>query len=357
MQRKTPIPVWPYVGIVVCLFVLSVLAVQAWRSLGPNTDSSDQNVVASNRADSFPEPNDDTLPPPRYRATISADRNAQSSPETTFEKRSLVEPETETETEVIEIPASEIDTSITTTSLPDQAGSATHESSPFPPTNSLASTESQLAGDATPSAETPARPAPKAPPATIGSPQSEHKPSRLEFSGTLPIGPPALNAEPDTVSPSETVASVPATTEVASAVPPVPAPTPTPWPKPVALISMLEGLSEEPCRRWAEHALSELQILQNVSSLASSEATSALEGLRMLEEMAAAALKSAGPIPQRLELTSAHYALQRRLDIWQPIHELVRQRDGSQPTMNPNIRDLYISHCVVKRLRKLRPNQ
>ena len=336
MQRKTSIPVWPHIGIVACLFMLSVLAVQAWRSFRPSTVSGDHEVVVSDPVTAPREASVSTILSTRYGATILADRATQARPEATTQKSPPVEiqrEETEFQTAEIDVPTDKASGG----GGPDFASPKLSRGS----TSATAvSTGPRVAKDLARSREPPLARAPSTPPPPIGPHPSDQSSSGSTSFSAPRSAAPSPDEPSEVLSPSHSVLGGLSAPEMSTDVLPVRERSPSPWPNPAALLSRLEVLSQEPCRKWSRHVLAELQRLRNTDSLASPEAAAALQELRMLEEMAAVALTRVDSIPQRQELISTHYALQRRLDIWWPIHELARQRGDVQSLSNTDIATL-----------------
>lgn len=288
MQRRPSVPSWPHVGIVTSLFVMSMLAVHAWRSGRPDTPLSDVPTAASVTSEPARASSTDPVREKRFGATISA--------------ASVTPP----------LPGPE----------PGVAAAAIADAPAVP---------GPVAARAPREQPTAAKPA-----AAAAMPAEPTSPPRWTIRLTAQPGASTHAATPAPAPPKAVVATPPSRVEPAQA--PAPAEPPSPWPEPVTLTAQLEGLRHTPHREWAEQVLAQLRALRRADSLASPLASTALERLRTLDLQATTRRNDIGSIRPPVTPPRTRYALRRRLDVWQTVCAIAQRHGGecAAPNVDPD---------------------
>ncbi len=118
----------------------------------------------------------------------------------------------------------------------------------------------------------------------------------------------------------------------------------TSWPRPARLIELLEPLVHAPAsREWAERLRAWLDELHATQSLGDPRAGAALQALQQLAHEGAALSEHLSAAEHRVATMRAVYALQRRLVIWQPVHEL-----ATPAIAQVSLRDRHPSELTFK---------
>ncbi len=255
-MRETRSPIWPVIGMVVCLFAMTLMAARSWqRSAGE---------LAGHRG-----------------ATITADSTsacavgAESTPVATQQPPALPPPARIQD--------------ITEFTVPRRT------SRPSPPVADRIKLDQSVA-------ETPSFPTVE--PRLRGGLPNGSSPLKRE----VPL--PAMENSPAILA-----------RQSAQQIPDIV----TPWPYPMALLASLEPLQERPILGdWPGRVLAQLQSLHAAPSLGDPAAGQCLEELQRLTHEVMVSADDVPELNDRAAALRAAYALQRRLAIWQSVHQLAQ---------------------------------
>ncbi len=350
MQRAPSSPRWPYVCIVVCLFIMAVTATKTWQSIQHygqpnqvrNTAPTRMAMVATFAADGD---RTEQNAPVLYRAQLRASYLLPELPQQvvaatsdegsseTFEDDEISPtsaglPENVTpEDLVVEKSATDEKTPLRVASapvghLPIQAQDVPDEAW----RDLIASVQqpalSMPALDLPDVPRTEPAPVPAEPVPMIPTPSPE--PTDLVVDEVV-VDEVATNEVP----PDQTAAPTASSDSDQAFAEPEPV---TSWPCPDALLEQLQGLTEpDAVRAWAQRVAQGLGAFDTIPTLEASEVEGQLEQLQQcLAEVDGLSVQGLDP-DQQSELLRCRYALQRRVDVWQQVHTIAKSTDGTKP--------------------------
>ena len=312
-------PVWPYIGVVCCLFVLSIFAARSWHDSRDSTPISrtppsrrPQRATVYFAADSWVEPHGGfasrtfTRPVLRHRELVS--------PSTDAEWESL-EQQTPMERapEFSGLNAAEIE-------------STQLVQTPLEPVLELRgpTLDSAAAIDDSPLSD-----------------QASALPKQAEFA------PPVaelirVESRPlvEVIEPSEAVAIKNDT--AADPIAATPAEVESDWPAPVAIEDLLASMqSMNHCSDWVNRVATAFSQIRQSADLSSREASDALGKLKRLANEGRALAGSATAQEVRSDLLRASYAIQRRRLLWKRVHEIAANPNHGLVTVG--LHDLELS--------------
>lgn len=299
---------WKFIGLIVAIAILSLLAPEAWRRLAPQRTPLH-------------------MPSPAVIAAIPAERAAETAPLPAFA-------ESLPTLELPALPAEKTEPTPAKMAAPAATGLEAFETpQQVAPTGPVVA--ERIEHDPSLS-EIPTRTAPKFTP-DIEVQKEPAAPQPAE------VGPPATPAE---AAPSVTPPSIPRTLPddanlpnqstlrpaVQPDVPPAPATASAgAWPHPTSLIAQLQDLQEKnpQVAAWAGQTIHELEVLAKLPALNDPEVSPLLDRLHRL---ALQAKDLATPLPtdnDRSRVLRAGYAIIRRIAVWQIAHAVAVESSES----------------------------
>lgn len=264
-------PLWPYIGVIACLLVLTMLAPRTWKT-------------PSQQATSFGDSQDLTAPPPSIEvATVSTPRTLDSA---------------------IADSTDSLRQAVGTLSL-SQFEAPRQIANVAPPVTERVEFDPSV-GDLP----------------SLPTPDAVAVPPRIEIA-------PRLSPPP---TPVGTVA-VPVEKKAAEASPLVS----TYWAMPKNLLTRLEKLTQvDECRSWAERVVFTLERLHESDSITGGDVVEYLNNLDASVTAAQALAESASTDALRSTVLRTRYALERRVEIWRRVRDIV---DGRTTRVSVHIQD------------------
>ncbi len=106
----------------------------------------------------------------------------------------------------------------------------------------------------------------------------------------------------------------------------------TAWPWPARLVADLERICGNPiCAEWSQAVISELKQLHGTPDLASEESRTRVGRIAKLHSAGRTAARRLD-VGEQEQMTRALYSLQRRVDVWRAIQELLQTGEASAPS-------------------------
>lgn len=270
LRQKIRTPIWPYVVVVTCLFLLSILASRTWRSRHWTEKAHDWQ-------------------PSQAESASSAAMDSSAGIRTSAAVESVTPPIRDARTRTSQV----MD--------PSEFGSVFGIETPRQEATIAPRVAEQITFDVSVK-DTPALPADDVAPSKTPLDQSS-----TEHVSDAPADAPPM-VERSSLQPLPEVASV--------------------FPHSPVLVQDYEALWDEPlARAWAQHAVQILEQLHQSPSLVSPEATKLLDQLFSHSQQANQLAAQAESLPLRASILRLGYATQRRSEVWRQIQKIVAGGD------------------------------